>query len=204
MGTPTGFLTGENFSLVGPIAIIVLCASIGARSLAGEEEARTMDLILSNPVSRSGFLLEKMLAMIGYAALFGIVTFVGTWIGVWLGGLDEVSVSGIASISLLLTLFGLVYGGVALLVGAATGRRSLATMVTTGVALVTWFMFSFFPLSENFEPFANLSPFQWYLGSDPLLNGMDWSGAAKLAGTFVVLIVASIPLFSGRDLRSGR
>lgn len=74
-------------------------------------------------------------------------------------------------------------------------------MLTTGVAVVTWFMFSFFSLSETFEPIANASPFQWYLGSDPLLNGMDWTGAVLLSGTFVVLVAASIPLFQRRDLR---
>lgn len=204
MGTATGFLTGENFSLVGPIAIIVLCTTIGARALAGEEEAHTMDLLFSNPVARSQVVVEKIQAMIGYAFLFGVVTFLGTWLGVWFGGLDEVPVVGMASIALLLSLVGLVYGGIALLVGAATGRRGLATLVTTGVALVTWFMFSFFPLSETFEPLAHLSPFYWYLGSDPLLNGMDWTGAGLLAGTFAVLVVASIPLFQNRDLRSGR
>lgn len=204
MGTPTGFLTGENFALVGPIAIIVLCASIGARALAGEEEAHTMDLLLANPVSRSHVVLEKTQAMIGYAVLFGLLTFIGTWIGVWLGGLDEVSVSGMASVSLLLALFGLVYGAIALLMSAATGRRGQSIAVTTGIALVTWFMFSFFPLSETFEPIANFSPFHWYLGSDPLLNGMDWPGAGLLAGTFVVLVAASIHLFQRRDILIGK
>lgn len=204
MGTPTGFLTGEVFSLVGPIAIIVLCATIGTRALAGEEEAQTMDLLLSNPVSRSQVVLEKVQAMVGYALLFGVVTFMGTWLGVWLGGLDEVGIAGIASVSLLLTLFGLVYGGIALVMSAATGKRGLSTMITTGIAVVTWFIFSFFPLSETFEPFADLSPFQWYLGSDPLLNGMAWSGAALLAGTFATLVIASIPLFQNRDIRLGR
>ncbi len=204
MGTPTGFLTGEVFSLVGPIAIIVLATTIGSRALAGEEENHTMDLLMSNPISRSSLILEKVQAMVAWAVLFGVVTFSATWIGVRIGGLDEVGVEGIASISLLLTLFGLVYGGIALLFGAATGKRGVATMVTTGIALVTWFMFSFFPLSETFEPIASLSPFHWYLGSDPLLNGMDWTGAALLAGSFVILVIASIPLFQKRDLRVGK
>lgn len=201
MGTPTGFLTGETFSLVGPIAIIVLTASIGARSLAGEEEARTMDLLLSNPVTRSRVVLEKAQSMTVYALLFGIITFVGTWLGVLLGGLDEVTVGGIASISLMLTLFGLVFGGVALAFSAATGKRGVATMATTGIAVVTWFMFSFFSLSATFEPYANLSPFQWYLGNDPLLNGMDWTGALLLAAASAVLVTISLPLFQRRDLR---
>ena len=201
MGTPSGFLTGEVFALVGPISIIVLCASIGARALAGEEENRTMGLLLSNPVTRGHVVREKSLAMVGYAVGFGIVTFLGTWLGVWLGGLDDVGIDGIAAISILLTLFGLVFGGVALALSAATGKRSRATMGTTGIAVAAWFAFSFFPLSESFEPFTILSPFQWYLGSDPLLNGMDWAGASLLIGTFIGLVALSHLLFQKRDLR---
>jgi ABC-2 type transport system permease protein len=201
MATPSGFLTGEVFALLGPIAIIVLTATMGARSVAGEEEQRTMDLLMSNPVTRSHVIVEKVQAMVVYAALFGVVTFVGTWIGVSVAGLEEVGLEGIASVSLLLTLFGLLFGALALLFSAATGRRALATMATTGIAIVTWFMFSFFPLSETLEPIANVSPFHWYLGSDPLLNGMDWAGAGLLAGTFLILAGVSIPLFQRRDLR---
>jgi ABC-2 type transport system permease protein len=202
MGTPTGFLTGEVFSLVGPIAVIVLTATMGSRSLAGEEEKHTMDLLMSNPITRSGLLLEKLQAMVAYTFLFGVVTFGSTWIGVRLAGLEEVGLPGIAAVSLLLSLFGLVYGGIALMMSAATGKRALATMVTTAVALVSWFMFSFFPLSDALEPIAGLSPFQWYLGSDPLLNGMDWTGAVLMAGTFVFLVAISIPLFQRRDLHN--
>lgn len=201
MSTATGFLTGEVFSLVGPIAIIVLMASMGGKALAGEEESHTMGLLLSNPVPRRDIVIEKTLAMVAYAVLFGVVTFIGTWAGVLIAGLDEVSVGGIASISSLLVLFGLVYGGVALFVGAATGRTRMATMATTGVALVTWFMFSFLPLSQATEPFAAFSPFHWYLGNDPLLNGMDWIGAGLLAGVFVALVALAIPAFQKRDLR---
>lgn len=201
MGTPTGFLTGEVFSLTAPITIIVLTVTIGSRALAGEEEKHTMGLLLSNPISRRQVVTEKVQAIVGFSVWFGFATLASTWIGVRLAGLDEVGIAGIASVSVLLTLFGMVYGALALLFSAATGRRGLSTMLTTGVAVVTWFMFSFFPLSETFEPIANISPFHWYLGSDPLLNGMDWSGAALLSGTCVVLAAASIPLFQRRDLR---
>lgn len=201
MSTATGFLTGETFSLVAPIAIIVLTSTIGSRALAGEEERRTMGLLLTNPVSRSHVVREKVTAMIAYAGLFGVVTFVATWAGVSLAGLDEVGAGGIAAVSILLTLFGLVYGGIALLFSAATGNRAGSTTAVTTIAVVTWFVFSFFPLSASFAPWANLSPFDWYLGSDPLLNGMDWGGAALLAGTFIATVVFSLPLFERRDLR---
>jgi hypothetical protein len=62
-------------------------------------------------------------------------------------------------------------------------------------------MFSFFPLSDTFAGWAKFSPFDLYLGSDPLNNGMAWGDGAILAAIFVALVVLSIPLFSSRDLR---
>jgi beta-exotoxin I transport system permease protein len=199
--TPTGFLTGEVYSIVGPIAVIVLMALMGARAFGGEEEAHTMGLLLSNPIKRSQVVVEKATAMVIYAFVFGVAAFAGTWLGTRLAGLDEVTVGGIASISTLLALFGLSYGGIALAVSAATGRTRAATMVTTGFTLATWFIFSFFPLSETFDRWVNLSPFHWYLGNDPLLNGMDWGAAALFGAAFLVLVAVSVALFERRDLR---
>ncbi len=201
MGTPAGFLTGELFALTGPIAIIVLTSSIGSRALAGEEMAHTMGLLLSNPISRTTVVLEKTLAMIGHALAFGAATFLGTWAGVRLAGLSEVGVTGIAAVSFMLSLFGLVFGGVALALSAATGKRSATLAGTTGVALATWFIFSFFPLSETLDGWTRLSPFHWFLGNDPLLNGFDWGGVALMAIVFALLVAAAIPLFQRRDLR---
>ena len=201
MSTPAGFVTGEVFSLTAPIAVIVLLAALGARAFAGEEESHTMGLLLANPISRREVVVKKTLAMLAHAVIFGFVTALGCWLGVLLGGQDDISLEGILSISALLTLFGLVFGGIALLTSAATGRRKLAAWTTTGVALVTWFMFTFLPLSAAAGPIADFSPFQWYLGNDPLVNGMNWTAAALMAGLFVVLAALSIPAFQRRDLR---
>lgn len=200
MSTPAGFITGEIFSLTGPIAIIVLLASMGARALAGEEESHTMGLLLANPVSRSEIVVKKTSAMVLAAVAFGIITAFGTWVGTLIAGLD-VTLEGVLATSMLLTLLGLVFGGVSMATSAATGRRKLATWATTGVALVTWFMFSFLTLTESAAAVANVSPFQWYLGSDPLVNGMSWVDAGLLGGTFIALVAVSVPLFARRDLR---
>lgn len=200
MSTAAGFFQAEIFSITGPVAIIVLTASMGARALAGEEETHTMGLLLANPISRTWVLLEKVVAMVAYAVALGAITFLGCWLGVLIGGVD-LTVEGLAATSALMVLFGLVWGGVALLVTAATGRSRLASGITASLAVVAYFTWSFFPLSETFAAWAVLSPFQLYLGSDPLATGMDWADAGVLTAIFAILVVASIPLFDRRDLR---
>lgn len=200
MSTAPGFLQAEIFSITGPIAIIVLTVVMASRALAGEEEKHTMGLLLGNPVSRAEVIFEKTTAMVLYAVALGVVTFIGTGAGVVLSGID-VTLGAVGATSLLLVLLGLVFGGVALAVGAATGRSRLASGTAAAVAVFAYFIWSFFPLSEAFEGWAVLSPFDFYLGSDPLTNGMAWGDAGILTGLFVVLVLVSIPLFQRRDLR---
>lgn len=201
MSTAAGFIQAEIFAITGPIAFIVVTAIMGARALAGEEDERTMGLLLGNPITRRHVIVEKAMAMVWISLALGVVTYLGTWLGVLVGGVDELPAGNIAAVSALLTLLGLVFGALALVVGAATGRSRLASGATAAVAVASYFMFSFFPLSETFAPWAEVSPFTLYLRSDPLTNGMAWGDAAVLAAVFVVLIGVAIPLFQRRDLR---
>lgn len=200
MSTPQGWLQGELFSLTIPIGFIAVLASVGAKSLAGEEAAGTMGLLLANPVPRRRVVLAKAGALAVYALVLGVVVFIGVTAGVLLGGLD-VSIPNLAATTMLATLLGLALGAVAFVTGAAAGRSRPAVFVATGVALLGYFAWSFLPLSADLASWANLSPFDWYLGSDPLTNGMDWGDAGLLAALTVVLVAISIPLFDRRDLR---
>jgi ABC-2 type transport system permease protein len=200
MGTFEGFLQAEIFSITAPVVFGVLGVLIGARAIAGEEEKNTMDLLLANPVARSKVIIEKTIALIGYSFALGTVTFVGTWATVALAE-PELATANIAATSVLVTLLGLVFGGFALLVGAVTGKSRIASYATSGLILVSYFLWSFMPLSENFAGWAKVSPFHYYLGSDPLVNGMNWGHAAVLTGMFVVLVAASLPAFQRRDVR---
>ncbi len=200
MSTPAGWLQAELFSITIPIGMVTVLASVGAKSLAGEEADATMGLLLANPVPRRRVLLAKAGALVVYAAVLGIATFVGVTVGVLVGGLD-VPVANLAAATALGTLLGLAIGSVAFVVGAASGRTRPAIVTATVVAVLSYFAWSFLPLSPTLAGWANLSPFDWYLGGDPLRAGMPWDDAALLIGLTVVLVLAAIPLFDRRDLR---
>jgi ABC-2 type transport system permease protein len=200
MATPEGWLQTEVFSIMAPAAAVVVTVTLGAKGIAGEEQRHTMGLLLASPVRRSRVVLEKSLTMIVYAIGVGVATFAGTWVGSLIGGLG-VSPAGITAATVLCTLLGLAFGGLALVLGAATGRSSVAASTAAGVAIVAYIADSFLSVNEATEAWAVLSPFHYLLSSDPLNNGMDWGHASVLTALFVVLVALSIPLFQARDLR---
>ncbi len=202
ISTPEGYYTAENFSLMAPIIFVMVAVVVGSRALAGEESKRTMGLLLANPISRSRIVYEKMFAMVVLTFVLGVITFAGTAVGSLLGGLD-MSYGNIAAISLLVSLMGLTFGALALVLSAATGKVKVAVFGSVGPALIFYLMDSFLPLSDSFAGYAKLSPFYYYAGSNPLTSGMHWGHGGLLAGLTVGLVVLAAVLFERRDLRQG-
>ncbi len=200
LSTPEGFYQIELFGMMAPIAVMVATVTIGARSLAGEEERRTMGLLLANPIKRSKVVLEKTAAMAIHASVVGLATFTGIAGGSLLGGLG-MSISAIAATSLLVTLVGLSFGALALALSAGSGRVRLATYGTVGTALIAFVVNALLPFSNNLSGYAKLSPFYYYLGNDPLVNGMHWGHGAVLIGLTIGLVALAVALFERRDLR---
>ena len=200
MSTPEGWYQIETFGLMAPIAVMAATVMIGGRALAGEEANRTMGLLLANPIRRSTVVLQKTFAMVIAGLVVGIATFAGVVGGSLVGGLG-MSIGNIAATSLLVTLLGLAFGALALALSAATGRVPVAIYGAVGLALVFFLLNAFLPISDRLAGWAKVSPFYYYLGSDPLVNGMHWGHGALLALLIVALIAFSVALFQKRDLR---
>ncbi len=198
--TPAGFFQLEVFSFVAPAAILVVGITVGTRALDGEESRNTMGLLLANPIKRSRIVIEKSGTMVICCVIVGLATFLGVGAGSLLGGLD-MNMGNIAAGCLLGTLLGLAFGMLALALAAATGKGKTAAYGSIGIVLVSYITSSFLPLSENLAGYARWSPYYYFLGSEPLFNGMDWGHAAVLGGMAVVFFLASIYLFQRRDLR---
>ena len=159
-----------------------------------------MGLLLANPVSRSRVVAEKTLTMTLYAFLLGFITFCGVALGSRLGNL-HISTLNIAITCLLASLIGLAFGALALALSAGTGSTGIAIYGAVGAAILFHLINAFAQLTERLAQFAKWSPFHYYLGNDPLNNGMDWGHAAALTAICVVLIGASFVLFQRRDIR---
>ncbi len=200
MSTPEGWYSLETFGLMAPGAVILVTVVMGAGALAGEESRRTMGLLLACPISRSRIVLEKMVPMVLFAFVVGFATFAGVSIGSLVADLG-MSIGNIAATATLQSLIGFVFGSLALALSAATGRVSIAIYGSIGAALFFHLFNSLGALNAALADLSWLTPFSYYLGNDPLNNGMDWNGAAVLAALSVILIGLSFVLFEQRDIR---
>lgn len=201
MGTPEGWYYAEVFSIVVPAAVMAVAIAMGAKALAGEEQAQTMDLLLANPIKRSRVVFEKSLAISAMSLLMAIAIFVGTAGGSLIGGLD-LSMGNIAAASLQSFGLAVLFGGVALVAGAASGQPRIATYAATGVGIVAYVLNSFLPISQNYAEWAKISPFYYYTENQPLANGLSLGNLGVLLGLSVVLVMLAAILFERRDVRN--
>ena len=98
-------------------------------------------------------------------------------------------------------LLAVVFGGVAVLVGAATGRRApaVATALAAGVAAFLGNVLG--GLADWLSAWRSASPFRWAVGTRPVENGPDVAAALGLVALTVGLVLAAVVMLSRRDLR---
>jgi len=62
---------------------------------------------------------------------------------------------------------------------------------------------SFLPQIKGLHWIQYYSPFYWYLGGEPLRNGIQWTHCALLAGLSLCCAAAGVWGFDRRDLAQG-
>lgn len=197
--SPVGFLSTYLFSMILPFIYTALAIGWGASLIAGEEEDGTLDLVLSYPVERRRLVLEKLVAIPLAVGSVGLATVLLLTVGRELVGLD-VGVGGLASATLGSALFAVLYGAIALCIGALTGRKAVASGVAWGAALAGYLANVVANIDQSLDWLEPASPLYWATKDSPLEGTVPDTYVALLA-LFVVAGAAAVVAFDRHDLR---
>jgi len=198
--TPLGWVNAELMSVVAPASAIVTGVISGARATAGEEEDKTLGVLLGAPVGRTTFLLAKIVAMIIHVLVVSVLLVAGLVVGNRVGGLG-LTAAGMIGAGLHVALLGILFGVLAVIVGAATGNKRLTNAIAGALAVLAFCISSFLPLSDAMAGGAKASPWYYFDSVQPLANGADMAHLLVLAAAAVVLAAVGILAFTRRDLR---
>lgn len=199
IGTPAGYLESTIFGLLGPILLLVFGLTFAAKLVAGEEEDGTLELELSSPIARGSVFLQRYLTVV-LALLWLCLVFVAVTLGL-VAALDmEVGTPEILATTLGMFLLVLALSSVSFAAGAASGRKAIALAVGAGLAVVSYIANALAPLLDDGRWLEAISPFAWYLASEPLVEGLSVPGALGLVALAVVPIGLAIVRFDRRDL----
>jgi ABC-2 type transport system permease protein len=194
-----GFLHIELFSMILPALMVAFAAGMASGFTAGEESRGTIDVLLSYPVSRRRVVLEKAAAVL----LGCIAAAAAVWVLALAGAAASSSplpADRLAEALVMLVLLGLAFGAMALAISALSGNRSAAIGVAIGVMVVMYLIDALAAVVDGLNAIRPLSLFRYYMGNDPLRNGLNFADAGVLAAVIAVFLVAALVAFDRRDL----
>jgi ABC-2 type transport system permease protein len=197
--TGIGFMRDQVFSLVAPLLLIVLAVLWGSDLIAGEEDRRTIDILLANPISRGRVLAEKWAALAVGVAVTGAALAAGLAVAIPVVDLD-IRVAGVAAAVVSVVVLGLLFGIIALAVGAATGRRGTARGAAAVLAVAAYLVSSLSDLVGWIKTIRPLSPWYHALGVDPLANGFGGAHLLVPLGLTALVMILAVFAFDRRDL----
>lgn len=198
--TGAGYLNSEMFGFTVPILLLVFAIGLGSSSLAGEEDKRTIEVLLSEPLTRTRLLLEK------YAALVTAMTMLGgmVWLSIAAGAAVvsmDLNILNLAAVTVSCALLAMVFGSISFGVGAATGKRGLSIAVGSATAAGTFVLNSLSALVDSMEPVKWISPFFYYSGNSPMINGLELLHVVLLLAWCGLAFALGYVAYQRRDLR---
>lgn len=201
INTPAGWVNAEMLSIVGPGFLIAAALVSASAATAGEEQHRTLGLVLSTGTSRTTFLAAKTAAVLTHVLVVAAGMFGGLLLGNLFGDLG-LGVGAMLVATVWMVLITLVYAAIALTVGILTGRTRTTAAVTGGIAVLSLVLALFLPIKASLAEWAKLNLWYPYSGNVALVDGIDWGLAAVMVGTTVVVsAIGFIGIRRREDLR---
>jgi len=198
----TGLMMSMMFNFLGPFVVAGIAISMGAYAIAGEERDGTMNVLTTAPRSRSRIFSSKALAALTIAVGVNVIAWAG-YIGVTLAFGESAAGVNVGAATVHVLVVSMLYGAVALAIGAATGQQQLASGIATAYLVFSFLASGLLPMFEGWEDVSKIFPWYYINGSAPLTNGVDWSQMAVLAAITVGLVLVGWAALLRRDLRSG-
>jgi ABC-2 type transport system permease protein len=184
--SPAGYLKGNLYAILVPL-LLVFAAVMSVNSLtAAEEAAGRLELYLAQPVDRRWLFAGRGVAAVIAVGCISLVVLVTQLISDAIVGIT-VEFGRLLSTVILGALLGLLHGAIGFAVAGLRARPSLVLATGTTVAIAGYLVSVLFVLSPDLAGWRHISPWDWALGGDPLLNDTEpWR--------YLVLLVPTLAL----------
>ncbi len=184
-------------NLLVPASLPFMVMLIGARTVAGSEERRALDLQLSNPIRRWQMIVASVLTM--GISLLGVlaITWLLTYVTAPIAGVD-LHPGLLAAAMLVLWPFCLLFGAFSLLLSTVVRRSFLATTIPAAILVVMYLVESLAQSIKSVEPARVFSLF-YHLGNAIDGDIRPLAAVLMLVGS-CILVAGAITAFAKRDI----
>ena len=201
LGSGAAYSQATYFGLTAFLLLAIAAISWGATAIAGDEESGQLELTAAHGVGRTQIVLERALALVTKVVLVVVSASLTVWL---LNDYAELALTpaNIVAVSLALVGLSVTVGMASLAAGALTGRKTVATTVGAGTAVLAYVL-NAVSQTADLPWLASVSPYHWAFGVSPISNGFDLPGLSLLTLASGVLLVVAVVSFVRRDLGAG-
>lgn len=197
-GTARGFLGAEIFSWAAPV-LSVFAIMAGTSILAGEEAKGTLDVLLSQPISRTTLLLSKLAGVfVASLAICGVI-FAGWLVSVPFVDI-EIGFGELAEATFNLGLTMAFFAAFSTWAGAQFASRGSATGAAVALAVASFFVSYLAELVDVIAPFRYASVFYYNGGAKAITEGVDPAGVLVLVALTALFTALALRAFERREL----
>ncbi|MHB8840730.1 MAG: ABC transporter permease [Candidatus Aquicultor sp.] len=200
--TVEGFLSLEFFGLMWFVIIGAFVIGYGSAALGKELESGTIEILLSQPITRTSALVTKSLNLFGSTILMVVLTVFATYIFGLMVDLKP-KIDGIVALTVIGTLFFLAIGAIALFFSVLLGERGRAALATSGVLVSMYFLNVISNLAnwDWMKKLDDVSLFHYYDSAKLLSTGnIPAKSLLVYSATAIVFYLGSILVFRRRDI----
>lgn len=196
-----GWLELELFHLTFWVVFGIFASFLAANIVAKEYENKTIDLILSIPISRTELIVNRLIGLFILLFVSIIPVAIGCIFGIFVLDLD-IQLLPLLAASLSGLLLCLLYAGVCLLISIYVHSQTFSILLSL-VVFGLFFLFSktLIPVIPALESIAIISPFYYYDTANILIrNSYSLLNPLILFIAFIFLSFVSARLFNKRDI----
>jgi ABC-2 type transport system permease protein len=201
LSSPTGYLDSQFFANILPVMLLVFAIGVAAWSVAGDEAAGSLELLLANPISRTRVAVARMGALIVLLACLAAVCVLALVALAPVTGMNKgLPASHVTAATIAAALLAVTFAAVAFAVGAATGSRPAALGAAAALAVAGYVLEGLSQQIHALHPIGAVNPWHWLLASDPLRHGLTWHSWLPPVVATLILAAVSLPRLARRDL----
>jgi len=198
--TVEGYFSAELFSFIWPLFVIFISVGFAGAAIAGEIEKSTIEVLLSQPISRLKIFFSKYLA-----GLFTLVAFIiasTLTIGPILSAYNiSYRFASFTTIAILGFIFGLAVFSIAMFLSAIFSDKGKVYFISGGLLVVMYVLNVIASLKENLSDLKYFSFFYYFNANKALIyQQIDHWAYWVFLGVAIIFTISAAVWFSKRDI----
>jgi len=200
MHTYVGFLTLELYNIFWLLILAIMLGFIAASSISKEIEGKTIDLLMSNPVSRKQIVVEKFVGLIPMFLVVNFATMLSV-IGITAAINENLNYDNLIIVHIVSIPYFLAVISLGILLSVIIDEKMKSSIIMISILVGMFVLNSLSLMTPDYELMGSFSFLHYFDTYNVLMFGeVDVAGIFVFIAVTIVCLVISMIYFERRDI----